>query len=149
MDLLGAALLPLRHSLSVPLGVFAPPFSFSSSLSEAGDTSECRLSSGLRGGASEIPLPGPSVVVDPSLASEWRRTSASRMGTSSMESVESCGMQTRDAIFLRHTLHRQVVWGGGLEKWRSGSVIHKFSCLSALPASLSLLTASSCSSSLL
>jgi len=56
-------------------------------------------------------LLGASVcVLLPSLASEWRRCSASSTGTSSMESVESCGMHTREAIFRRHTLQRHMVW---------------------------------------
>lgn len=44
----------------------------SSSFNDAGDTSECRLSSGLRGGANaELPFVGANVcVLDPSLASE-------------------------------------------------------------------------------
>lgn len=48
-------------------------FTFSSSFKEAGETSECLLNSGLRGGAN--PLPSPPVVkppLDPNLASECR-----------------------------------------------------------------------------
>lgn len=81
---------------------------FSSSLIVAGDTSECRRSSGLRGGANPKPLPVDSCWLEPNLTSECRRCNASMTGTSNIDSVESCGMHTRDAIFRRHTLHRHV-----------------------------------------
>lgn len=81
---------------------------FSSSLIVAGDTSECLRSSGLRGGANPKPLPVDSCWLEPNLTSECRRCNASMTGTSNIDSVESCGMHTRDAIFRRHTLHRHV-----------------------------------------
>lgn len=91
----------------------------SSSLSDAGETSEWRRSSGLRGGASAAPLLGASVcVLLPSLASEWRRCSASSTGTSSVESVESCGMQTREAILRRQTLQRHMFCKWQAEEYR-------------------------------
>lgn len=43
---------------------------FSNSFNEAGDTSECRLSSGLRGGASPKPLPVDNCTLEPNLTSE-------------------------------------------------------------------------------
>lgn len=78
-------------------------YTFSSSLSEAGETSECRLSSGLLGGAK------PAGVLTPSFTSEWRLARVSAIGTSRRESVEPWGTwaAARDANFLRHTEHRQ------------------------------------------
>lgn len=84
------------------------PLSFSNSFNDAGETSECLLSSGLRGGANAVPLATPKHWVDPSFTSEWRLWSVSSTGISRIESVDSCGgRKTREAIFLRHTLQRQ------------------------------------------
>lgn len=75
---------------------------FSSSLRDAGDTSECLLNSGLRGGAKPLPTL-PTVRAppdDPNLASECRRCS-SCSGISSKLSFESCVITAaRDCIFL-------------------------------------------------
>ena len=86
---------------------------FSSSFRLAGDTSECLLSSGLLGGAN----PEPRFMIwlplwQPSLASLCLLCRASRTGTSSKESVDSCVTigWSRDASFRRHTLHRQDDW---------------------------------------
>lgn len=67
---------------------------FSMSLSVAGDTSECRRSSGDRGGANpepRDPLPDPALPeFRPIFTSECRRCSVSTTGTSSRLSVEFC-----------------------------------------------------------
>lgn len=69
-------------------------FTFSMSLSVAGDTSECLLSSGDRGGAKpdpSDPFPDPALPEFlPIFTSECRRCSVSAMGTSNKLSVEFC-----------------------------------------------------------
>lgn len=83
---------------------------FSSSFKLAGDTSECLLSSGLLGGANPEPRPPIWLPLwQPSLASLCLLWRASRTGTSSNESVDSCVTigWSRDASFRRHTLHLQ------------------------------------------
>lgn len=89
------------------LDVLCSFLSFSSSRSDAGETSEWRLSSGERGGASPTPETLFAVVVF-NLTSECRRCKASKTGTSKLESVESWGMHILEDIFLRQTLQRQV-----------------------------------------
>lgn len=90
---------------------------FSNSRNDAGDTSECLRSSGLRGGAKPL-LPLDNCWLEPSLTSECRRWMASITGTSSSESVESCGKHTRDAIFLLHTLQRHDIYTGRIGNGR-------------------------------
>jgi len=85
------------------------PLTFSSSLRLAGETSECLRISGLRGGASPLPSAPIWLPVGPSRASLCLLCSASRIGTSSSESVDSCVTigWSLEAIFRRQTLHRQ------------------------------------------
>lgn len=82
---------------------------FSNSLIDAGETSEWRRSSGLRGGAKPL-LPHDNCWLEPNFTSECLRWMASMTGTSSNESVESCGKQTREAIFRLQTLQRHDIY---------------------------------------
>lgn len=86
---------------------------FSSSFSEAGDTSECRRSSGERGGARPWLAGWAPELAEPILTSEWRRCRASSTGTSRRESVEFWEITgwARDWSFRRQMLHRHVFCG--------------------------------------
>lgn len=99
------------------------PLTFSSSLRLAGDTSECLRISGLRGGANPLPSAPIWLPVGPSRASLCRLWSASRIGTSSSESVDSCVTigWSLEAIFRRQTLHRQEDWNGERGEKKNGS----------------------------
>lgn len=85
---------------------------FSMSFSVAGDTSECRRSSGDRGGASpdpSDPFPDPAFPeFRPIFTSECRRCSVSAMGTSNKLSVEFC-VSTGCNIDVLCCLRRQIL----------------------------------------
>jgi len=87
-------------------------FTFSMSFSVAGDTSECRRSSGDRGGASpepSDPFPDPAFPeLRPIFTSECRRCSVSAMGTSNRLSVEFC-VNTGCNIDVLCCLRRQIL----------------------------------------
>lgn len=87
-------------------------FTFSMSFKVAGDTSECRLSSGDRGGARPIPnapFPVPALPeFRPIFTSECRRCSVSAIGTSNKLSVEFC-VSTGCSIDELCCLRRQIL----------------------------------------
>lgn len=103
-----------KYVLGIWLEIVIKVFrTFSSSFKLAGDTSECLLSSALRGGASPVPsAPSWLMVCEPSLASLCLRGSDSRTGTSRSESVDSWGTIgcPLEASFLLQTLHRHTDW---------------------------------------